>query len=291
MLLEYTVSQDDSGKNVKQIIEREYSLSSRTLSKLKKNGGIKVNGENVTVRRILYQGDALSLMLEDTPSENIEKADIPLDVLFEDNDLLVVNKPLGMPTHPSQGHHRDTLANAVMYRYRNSDFTFRAITRLDGDTTGVVLIARNALSAQRLTDSLQKGEIKKEYAAVVLGVPSPEKGIIDAPITRCDDSIIKRKVSADGKSAVTEYESDFTRSDKKYTLVRAFPITGRTHQIRLHLSHLGYPIYGDFLYGEPIDGVRAYLHCTSLIFNHPMTGEKLKIEAPLPDDIKEIMQI
>ena len=137
----------------------------------------------------------------------------------------------------------------------------------------------------------QKGEIKKEYAAVVLGVPSPEKGIIDAPITRCDDSIIKRKVSADGKSAVTEYESDFTRSDKKYTLVRAFPITGRTHQIRLHLSHLGYPIYGDFLYGEPIDGVRAYLHCTSLIFNHPMTGEKLKIEAPLPDDIKEIMQI
>ncbi len=291
MLLEYTASQDDSGKNVRQIIEREYSLSSRTLSKLKKNGGIKVNGENVTVRCVLRQGDTLCLMLEDTPSENIEKTDIPLDVLFEDDDLLIVNKPLGMPTHPSQGHHRDTLANAVMYRYRNSDFTFRAITRLDGDTTGVVLIARNALSAQRLTDSLQKGKIKKEYAAVVLGVPSPEKGLIDAPITRCENSIIKRKVSADGKRAVTEYESDFTRKDKKYTLVRAFPVTGRTHQIRLHLSHIGYPIYGDFLYGEPIDGVRAYLHCRSLIFNHPMTGEKLKIEAPIPDDIKEIMQI
>ncbi len=291
MLLEYTASQDDAGKSVKQIIEREFSLSSRTLSKLKKSGGIKVNGENVTVRRSLSAGDILSLSIEDIPSENIEKSDIPLDVLYEDDDLLIVNKTLGMPTHPSQGHHSDTLANAVMYRYRDTDFTFRAITRLDGDTTGVVLIARNALSAQRLTDSLQNGKIRKEYAAVVCGIPVHRKGVIDAPIMRCEDSIIKRKVDICGKFAVTEYEVDFTRSDGMYSLVRAFPITGRTHQIRLHLSHIGCPIYGDFLYGTPIDNVRAYLHCKSLTFPHPMTKETMSVTAPLPEDIKEIMQM
>ena len=291
MLLEYIAKEIDNGRSVKQIIEREFSLSARTLSKLKKNGGIKVNGESVTVRFVLSENDILTLSIDDAPSETIEKVDIPLDILYEDGDMLIVNKPLGMPTHPSQGHHGDTLANAVMYRYRDENFTFRAITRLDGDTTGVVLIARNALSAQRLTDSLQKGDIKKEYAAVVLGIPSPEKGIIDAPIARCEDSVIKRKISPDGKSAVTEYELDFIRADGKYSLVKAFPVTGRTHQIRLHLSHMGFAIYGDFLYGEPIDGVRAYLHCRRLTLPHPMTREAITVEAPLPEDIKEIMGI
>lgn len=291
MLLKYKAKSDDAGKSVKHIIEREYSLSSRTLSKLKRNGGIRVNGCVVTVRFCLSENDVLTLSLDDTPSEKIEKVDIPLDVLYEDNDVLLVNKPLAMPTHPSQGHHNDTLANAVMYRYRDTDFTFRAITRLDGDTTGVVLIARNALSAQRLTDSLKQGGIRKEYAAVVLGKPENKSGIIDAPIARCEDSVIKRKVSIDGKNAITEYVLEMTTSDGLYSLVKAFPVTGRTHQIRLHLSHMGYPIYGDFLYGVPIDGVRAYLHCRRLTFTHPTSKEILTVEAPLPQDIKEIMGI
>lgn len=291
MLLEYKVQINDNGKSVKQIIQQEFSLSSRTLSKLKKGGGIKVNGQNVTVRHILHDGDKLALFLSDTPSEKIEKVDIPLDILYEDDDILIVNKPLGMPTHPSQGHHTDTLANAVMYRYRQTEFSFRAITRLDGDTTGALLIARNALSAQRLTDSLQKGDIKKEYSAVVLGIPFPDKDTISAPIKRCEDSVIKRKVSEDGKSAVTQYELCLTRADGKYSLIRAFPITGRTHQIRLHLSHIGNPIYGDFLYGEAIENVRTHLHCIRLTLPHPMTKEVLTIEAPLPSDMKEIMGI
>lgn len=291
MLLKYTATDVDSGKLVKQIIEREFSLSARSLSKLKNSGGIKINGNTVTVRFIISEGDVLTLSLDDTPSKSIEKVNIPLDVLYEDNDILVVNKPVGMPTHPSQGHRNDTLANAVMYRYRDSDFTFRAITRLDGDTTGVVLIARNAVCAQRLTSSLQKNEIHKEYAAVVCGTPIHPAGVIDAPISRCEDSIIKRKISPEGKSAVTEYIVDFSSADGRYTLIKAFPITGRTHQIRLHLSHIGVPIYGDFLYGEAIDGVRAYLHCKALTFPHPMTGKVLTVKAPLPKDIKEIMQI
>lgn len=290
MLLEYKVCDKDIGKSVKQIINEHYSLSARTISKLKASGGIKVNGNAVTVRYALRDEDILTLELLDEENKNIEKTDIPLDVLYEDNDILVVNKPFGMPIHPSQGHHNDTLANAVAFRYKDESFTFRAITRLDGDTTGVTLVARNALSAQRLTDSLQNGQIKKEYNAVVCGIPVHERGVIDAPISRCEDSIIKRKISPDGKSSVTEYEVISQSPDGRYSLIKAIPITGRTHQIRLHLSHIGHPLYGDFLYGTPIDNVRAYLHCSRLTFPHPMTKEILTISAPLPEDMKSIMK-
>jgi 23S rRNA pseudouridine1911/1915/1917 synthase len=276
MILEYTAHGSDAGKSVKQIIQREFSLSARTMTKLKKDGGILVNGIPVTVRYLLCEGDILRLNIEDRGSQTIEPSDIPLDVLYEDDDLLLINKPLGMPIHPSQGHHSDTLANAVMYRYRNESFTFRAITRLDGDTTGVTLIARNALSAQRLTDSLQKGEIRKEYAAVVCGVPVYKSGVIDAPIARCEDSIIKRRISPDGKKAVTEYEVVFSTPDESHSLITAFPITGRTHQIRVHMAHIGCPLENDFLYGERGDSTYS-LRCTSLSFIHPKTKENITI--------------
>ncbi len=286
MILKYTASREDEGKTVKQIIASQYALSSRMLSRLKNTGGIKVNGEIVTVRRILCFGDKLTLEDDSVVSSNIEPQDIPLDVIYEDESLLVVNKPYGMPTHPSQGHRDDTLANAVMFRYKSEKgFVFRAITRLDGDTTGAVLMARNALSAQRLTDSMQKGEIKKEYLALCVGIPKEESGIIDAPIARCEDSVIKRKIDfAKGKSAVTHYSVEKVMCDGRYTLIKAFPITGRTHQIRLHFSHIGIPIYGDFLYGTPIDGVRAYLHCRTLTFPHPLTGKTVTVTATPPED-------
>ena len=289
MLLSYTVLKNDEGKSVKQIIEREFNLSSRLLSKLKNSGGIKVNGNNVTVRFALGENDVLTLENTDVPSKNVPMSDIPLDVLYEDEDILAVNKPMGMPTHPSAGHHDDTLANAVVYRYRNDNFTFRAITRLDGDTTGVVLIARNALSAQRLTDALSGGEIIKEYTALCEGVPQPLEGKIEGPISRCSDSIIKRKVDKDGKYALTKYEVVRASGDGRFSLVKAVPVTGRTHQIRLHLSYIGTPIYGDFLYGKPLDGVRAHLHCSCLIFKHPSTGEKVEISAPLPKDMSALV--
>lgn len=288
MILEYTVSVEDEGKTVKQVIASRFSLSSRLLSKLKNTNGIKVNGVSVTVRRVLTCKELLTLEVTDESSPNVTASNIELDVLYEDDDILLVNKPLGMPTHPSQGHHDDTLANAVMYRYRNQSFTFRAITRLDGDTTGVVLVARNPLSAQRLTDMLQKGEIHKEYTALTVGTPSEREGVIDAPIARCEDSIIKRRIHDGGKNALTKYSVISTNADKTMALVKAIPVTGRTHQIRLHLSHIGTPIYGDFLYGEPIDGVRAYLHCSSLTFRHPSTSEKLRVDATLPDDIQQL---
>lgn len=290
MVLEYTFCQCDEGKYIKSIIEREFSLSSRALSRLKKSGGIAVDGKVVTVRHVAKVGEKLTLTFNEIGSETIEKSDIPLDVLYEDECILAVNKPYGMPTHPSVGHRSDTLANAVMHRYSSENFTFRAITRLDGDTTGVVLIARNALCAQRLTEEMQRGKIKKEYSAIVLGVPKEKHGIINAPISRSDESIIKRCVNPHGKEAVTEYTVESIHGGGKYSLVSVSPKTGRTHQIRLHLSHIGHPIYGDFLYGKPIDGVRAYLHCKSLTFSHPITGEEMTVTAPLPGDMQRICE-
>lgn len=290
MLLKYICSKSDSSKSVKQIIDNKFSLSARTLSKLKSSGGILVNGKSVTVRHILKENDKLTLSLSDTQNEKIKESNIPLDILYEDEYLLCVNKPSNMPVHPSSKHHDDTLANAVMYRYRDNPFTFRAITRLDGDTTGVVLIAKDALSAQRLTDRLMKGNIKKEYCAVVEGIPKEKNFTIDAPISRCPDSIIKRMVDKGGKEAVTEVIFDSSSTSFKYSLLKVYPLTGRTHQIRLHLSHKGFPIYGDFLYGKEVSCVRTLLHCSSLSFIHPITNIPLKITSPLPKDIISIMQ-
>jgi 23S rRNA pseudouridine1911/1915/1917 synthase len=171
-----------------------------------------------------------------------------------------------------------------MHYFRSVPFTFRAITRLDRDTSGVILLAKNIVSADRLSKSLIKNEIEKEYVALSVGTPSPKTGRISAPIKREKEGIIKRCIAPDGKPAVTDYEVIFEKDG--LSLVRLFPKTGRTHQLRLHLAHIGTPIYSDFLYGEEIDGERTRLHCRCLTFPHPFSGEMMKIEAPLPDDMK-----
>lgn len=285
MKLKYNVTENDTGKTVKQIIDREFAVSSRLLSKMKNSGGISVNGKNVTVRYVLSAGERLTLESNESGTTGIEPVDIRLDILYEDDDVLAVNKPYGMPTHPSQGHRNDTLANAVMYRYGNENFTFRAITRLDGDTTGVLIVARNQLSAQRITDFLRDGKIEKEYFAVTDGVPKKSCGTVIAPIARCEESIIKRKIDENGKYAETHYCTEQICRDGANALLRVKPITGRTHQIRLHLSYIGIPIHGDFLYGTAKEGERALLHCGRLALPHPMTGERLEITAPLPEDM------
>ncbi len=285
MLLEYITDKNAHGKTVKQIIYEHFSLSSRLVTKLKNSGGICVNGEVVTVRYVLRENDILTLCLDEEKNSDIEPVELVLDVIYEDEYILAVNKPSAMPTHPSYKHHTDTLANGVMHRYRHSPFTFRAITRLDEDTTGVVLIARDANTAQKLSLLMKNGKIRKQYLAICDNTPRETKGIIDAPIARDKTSVIKRKISQDGKSAVTEYQVIQAFDDGK-CLIRAYPKTGRTHQIRLHLSHIGCPINGDFLYGVQKANERALLHCESICFIHPETKEETEIKADLPDDMR-----
>lgn len=277
------VGNDFSGCDIKSILTGYWNFSGGLITLLKKGDGILLNGKKEYVNKIVKEGDVLKITLPKDSSDNIVPNDIPLDILYEDEDILAVNKPANMPTHPSIGHYEGTLANAVMYYYKDIHFTFRAITRLDRDTSGVVLIAKNIVSADRLSKSLILGGIKKEYIALCVGAPTHLSGTIDAPIKREKEGIIKRCIAPDGKPAVTDYEVIKTSGD--FSLVRLFPKTGRTHQLRLHLSHIGTPIYSDFLYGKEVLGQRTRLHCRSLVFPHPFSEEIVEISAPLPNDM------
>ncbi len=273
------ITKELDGRKIESILEKELSVSRSLIAKLKRtDGAITLNGQSEKLITRVKEGDILSVNVKEKEN-SIESAKIPLDILFEDEDIIAVNKPWGMPVHPSKNHVSDTLANGLK-NYLGEDAGIHIITRLDRDTTGVVLVAKNPHSAKILTEQMKNGNIQKEYIAVVNGCPSPENGIIDAPIDR--DTGIKRKVSQNGKPALTEYE---VIKNGEFSVVRLQPKTGRTHQIRVHLSHNGHPIFGDSMYGAPQVGERTRLHCQALEFTHPQSGEKMVISAPLPEDM------
>lgn len=282
----YTSTQEDAQSKIKSILKQKLNISAAVLTKLKQTpDGILLNGKSVFATQTVNEGDVITITISDESSPNIAASDIPLDIIYEDEDILAVNKPRNMPCHPSQNHHDDTLANGVMHYYKEKGFTFRVITRLDKDTSGVVLIAKNKISASILSDHMLNGKIYKEYVALCHGTPKVTKGIIDAPIARKEGSTIMRVVDPSGKRAVTEYE--VIKSMENCSLIKVNPITGRTHQIRVHLSHIGCPIYGDDMYGSPLKNEKTRLHCHKISFNHPITKEKLIIEAPIPEDMKK----
>jgi 23S rRNA pseudouridine1911/1915/1917 synthase len=180
--------------------------------------------------------------------------------------------------HPSAGHREDTLANGVAYYMRGKSFVFRPITRLDRYTSGLVLIAKNAVAGAELCRQISKGEMEKTYFAITKGIPNPAKGEINLPIGRMPDSVIQRQVTEKGKTALTYYETISVKGDK--ALVKVNPVTGRTHQIRVHMAAVGCPLYNDFLYGQQETDGGFFLRCTTLAFTHPLNGERMKIEIP-----------
>ena len=249
------------------------------------------NGIWSYVNEPLHVGDTLQIHIEENEgSDNIVPNEIPLSILYEDEDILVIDKPANMPIHPSINHYEQTLANGVLWYYtaQQIPYTFRCITRLDRDTTGVTLLAKHMLSASVLSKAMQQKQIQKEYLALCDGV-TPEEGTIDAPICRAADSVIKRCVDFEnGDSAVTRFVREWTNG--QISLVRLKPETGRTHQIRVHMKHIGHPLLGDFLYHPGNYSMnRQALHCASLTFTHPITGEKLTINAKLPDDMQQLL--
>ncbi len=288
--MKITVDRSRDGKTVKEILFSELGLSRGQVVSLKNNDGIRVNGHHVTVRYLLCIDDVLELDLEDTDkdvNEHITPVYLPIDILYEDDNVICVNKPAGMPTHPSHNHHNDTLANALAYYYNEKGvpFVFRAVNRLDSETSGVVLVAKNRAASAKLSKNLQDKKFEKVYYAVVCGVPKESRGRIIAYISRKEGSIIFRKASENGTDS--EYaETLFELKDScgAYSLLEIRPITGRTHQIRVHMQYIGNPIYGDGLYGDEADE-GLMLHASGLKF--PLPDRKvICIEAPLPDRFK-----
>lgn len=286
-IIKLIIDEEQNGKKIKYLLRNHLGLSAATVKKLKNShDGIMLEGKRVFVTEQVISGQQLVLTIRDEVSENIEPVPMELDILYEDEDVIVVNKPGNMPTHPSQNHHGDTLANGIMYYFRDRSFTFRVITRLDKDTSGVVLIAKNAFSAQRLSDDIKNKRIQKLYVAAVNGCPENPCGRIDAPIKRVDNSAILRCVSAEGKDAVSEYKVIQSRDGVSYVELR--PLTGRTHQLRVHMSYLGVPIYGDDMYGAPQKDQRTRLHCRTVEFVHPSENRLVTVSAPVPEDIKNL---
>lgn len=275
-----TIDTSMQGRTILHILEKRLGFSKGLIKKLKTDEeAVLLNGEKAKLLEKVNIGDEITVTIGHKKSDIIP-IDIPLEILYEDEDIIAVNKPRSMPTHPSRDHSIDTLANGIVHYLKNT--TFHAITRLDRDTSGVVLIAKNAFAAQRLSDDMKTGLIHKEYTAVLQGVPEPREGTISAPIKR-QDCGIRRFVDAGGKEAITHYRVLKEANGLSYVCLN--PVTGRTHQLRVHMSHVGTPIYGDWLYGQATDNEKTRLHCSKVTFIHPGTKEKMTVIASEPQDM------
>lgn len=274
---EYIVIADDINEdiNIREYLKKRLGFSTSLIARVKMDG-VFINGASVHMRARVYPGDEIKVIYPEEDSEGIPPISIELDVVYEDEHLLAVNKPINMPVHPSRGNSLPTLANAVR-AYFGSPFVFRAVNRLDRDTSGVVLIAKDPLTAAKMCRLIKSGGLKKRYIAHVKGIPSPPEGEIDAPIERESEGNMRRVVRADGKHSVTRYK--VLEASDLVSLVEVEPITGRTHQIRVHMAHIGHPLVGDFLYGDRSAEGTYKLHCESVSFIHPYTNELITIHA------------
>jgi 23S rRNA pseudouridine1911/1915/1917 synthase len=251
--------------------------------------------EWVTVRYQLKHGDVLSLAVEDKDedvSPYIIPADLPLEVVYEDEYVTAINKPYNMPAHPSLGHQLDTAANALAHRYRDRVYVFRPVNRLDRDTSGCMLTSNTRDASYKMYLAMTNGEIRKSYIAVLDGIPPADEGVLESYMHRKPDSIIMREETSpdapDAKPAVTTYR--VLAKTETHSIVLASPITGRTHQIRVQFAGVGCPVTGDTLYGaESPHIVRHALHSWKTEFPHPMTGERITVTAPVPEDMRSLM--
>lgn len=286
-ILTYTITSQEAGMQVLEFL-RSKGFSRHILTSMKPDKeALLVNGVRAGGRSILKEGDFFRVRVTETATtEGIVPASLPLNILYEDEDILVLNKPADMPVHPSIGNYTNTLANAAAFYFqeRGEFCPFRCINRLDRDTSGALVLAKNALSAAILSAQMRNREIRRTYLAVVRGV-TPPSGTISAPIGRVSDSVIQRQVDPEhGETAVTHYERLAVRND--HSLLEIHLETGRTHQIRVHMGYIGHPLPADYLYCPVYDHFkRQPLHSYQLNFRHPLTGKDLCFTAPVPHDM------
>lgn len=285
--LDYVVEAHDDGLKVIDVLATSMNISSRLIRKCKNHKNIWLNGNAGSVNRIVREGDVISMLL-DHDENTFEPNPIPVKALYEDGDILAVEKQPFLVVHPTKGHPEGTLANALSYfQYqRGQNYKVRFINRLDRDTSGIVLIAKNAYAQQIISEQMQANLVDKVYIAIVEGVMVDERGTIDLPIEREEALDIKRVVIEDGLPSVTHYT--VLERFKDATLVEIQLETGRTHQIRVHFSHIGHPVLGDALYGSSSTHInRQALHCHQMAFKPPREPEKICVTSDIPEDMTQ----
>lgn len=294
--LTYHITDTQQSRSVKAFLKQR-GYSTRSLIELKKlPENILINQEPVHINHPLHPGDILTVRIqEEKSSEKIVPVELPLDIVYEDEDLLVINKPAGMPIHPSMNHYENSLANALAWYFskQGKEFVFRCVNRLDKDTSGLTVVAKHYVSAGILSDMISdktNSGFIREYLAIVRGNVRPLSGTINAPIARKEGSIMERQIDWEqGEHAVTHYQ---VISEKNgHSLVSLTLDTGRTHQIRVHMKYLGFPLIGDYLYHPDMEKIsRQALHSHRVCFTHPISGIKLDFSAPLPEDMAQIIR-
>ena len=287
--LTLTVAPDQAGRKVDDLLRGPLGLSGTAVKRAKRlEDGILLDGVRAAAGDRVQAGQVLSVVVGDTElSGTILPAPGPLDIVYRDQDVLVLNKAPGVAVHPGPGHHADTIGNFLMDYYRKEGILadFHPVHRLDRGTSGLLLVALHGHAQEVLKELLHTPSFRRVYLAVCEGVPEPLSGVIDAPIGRLEGSALARTVRPDGQRAVTRYQTLGTGHGR--ALVRLEREPGRTHQIRVHMAHIGHPLTGDFLYGteDPALIPRPALHAAELAFNHPITGRPMAFTAPLPQDM------
>lgn len=278
--------------NINDILTKELNISTRLKNKLIKSKNVLLNGIFVDTRSIAQVGDIVTVDLSyPEDNSNIVPKNMDLDIIFEDAHLIAINKPAGIAVHPSILHYDNSLANGVRYYFDSIGLKkkIRAVNRIDLNTSGLVLFAKNEYVQECLIKQMKSPDFKKSYISLVCGKLPKSQGTIDAPIARKENSIIERCITENGQSAITHY--DVLEEFENYSLVKCTLETGRTHQIRVHMSYIGNPLLGDSLYNCCNCNLinRQALHSNTMEFIHPVSKEKIFLQAPLPRDIREVI--
>lgn len=292
-----TIKVKNDGIRLDAFVAENTEFSRTNAQRLIKENKIKINGNSAKESYKVKIGDLVEIEDEEPKEIELKAQDIPIDILYEDNDIIVVNKPKGMVVHPANGNPDGTLVNAVMAKCKDSlsgiggEIRPGIVHRLDKDTSGAIIVAKNDKAHINLSEQIKNHEVEKTYIALVKGIVSENEATINMPISRSTKDRKKMAVNKDGKNAITHFKV-LERFDK-YTLLEVKIETGRTHQIRVHLSYIGYPIVGDEVYsnGKNEWGIKGQcLHAKSLKFKHPITGKEMFIEAPMPEYFRNIIK-